>query len=139
MPSTRHIVLATIVAAVIGAGAQEARLRIASPTEATYLAGKVRFQAIVEPAAAAREVTQVTFFADGTQVCAVTTAPFECDWDSGERIKAHQIRVVALMRSGQRLGRRSRQRKLNTSRTSTSTSSRLRQLSRTTTDGSSPD
>jgi Ca-activated chloride channel family protein len=91
------------VAAVIGAGAQEARLRIASPTEATYLAGKVRFQAIVEPAAAAREVTQVTFFADGIQVCAVTTAPFECDWDSGERVKAHQIRVVALMRSGQRL------------------------------------
>jgi Ca-activated chloride channel family protein len=91
------------VAAVIGASAQEARLRIASPTEATYLAGKVRFLAIVEPASAAREVTQVTFFADGTQVCAVTTAPFECDWDSGERIKAHLIRVVALMRDGQRL------------------------------------
>jgi len=91
------------VAAVIGASAQEARLRIASPTEATYLAGKVRFLAIVEPASAAREVTRVTFFADGTQVCAVTTAPFECEWDSGERIKAHLIRVVALMRNGQRL------------------------------------
>jgi Ca-activated chloride channel homolog len=104
LPSTRPVVLAAlVVAAAIGASAQEARLRIASPTEATYLAGKVRLLAIVEPASAAREVTQVTFFADGSQVCAVTTAPFECDWDSGERIKAHQIRVVALMRNGQRL------------------------------------
>ena len=104
MLSTRLIVLAALLAAVVaGASAQEARLRIASPTEATYLAGNVRFQAIVEPASAARDVTQVTFFADGTQVCAVTSAPFECDWDSGERIKAHQIRAVALLRNGQRL------------------------------------
>ena len=104
MPSTRHIVLAAlVVAAVVGASAQEARLRIASPTEATYLAGSVRFLAIVEPPSAARDVTGVTFFADGTQVCAVTTAPFECEWDSGERIKAHQVRAVALMRNGQRL------------------------------------
>ncbi len=91
------------MAAAIGVFAQDARLRIASPTEATYLAGKVRFVAIVEPASAVRDVTQVTFFADGSQVCEVTTAPFECDWDSGERVKTHQIRAVALMRSGQRL------------------------------------
>jgi Ca-activated chloride channel family protein len=104
LPSTRPVVLAAlVVAAAIGASAQEARLRIASPTEATYLAGKVRLLAVIEPASAARDVTRVTFFADGTQVCAVTTSPFECDWDSGERIKAHQIRAVALMRNGQRL------------------------------------
>ena len=30
-------------------------------------------------------------------------APFECEWDAGERIRAHQIRVVAAMRNGQRL------------------------------------
>ena len=89
--------------AVVGSAAQEARLRIVSPTEATYLAGTVSFLAAIEPTSAVRDVTQVTFFADGTQVCAVTTTPFECEWDSGERIKAHQVRVVALMRNGQRL------------------------------------
>ena len=104
MLSTRQVVVAALAAlAVVGASAQEARLRIALPSEATYLAGSVRFLAIVEPPSAARDVTQVTFFADGTQVCADTTAPFECEWDAGERIRAHQIRAVALMRNGQRL------------------------------------
>src|SRR5688572_23837436 len=96
-------VAALVAAAVAGASAQEARLRIAVPTEATYLVGSVRLLAIVEPPSAARDVTQVTFFADGTQVCAVTTAPFECEWDAGDRIRAHQIRAVALMRNGRRL------------------------------------
>ena len=80
-------VAAILAAAVVGASAQEARLRIAAPTEATYLAGSVRFLAIVEPSSAARDVTQVTFFANGTPACAVTTAPFECEWDAGERIR----------------------------------------------------
>lgn len=104
VPSTRHVFVAALVAAaVVGASAQEARFRITSPTEATYLAGSVRLLAIVEPPSVARDVTQVTFFADGTQVCAVTTVPFECEWDAGERIRAHQIRAVAVMRNGQRL------------------------------------
>jgi VWFA-related protein len=92
-----------LVAAGAGLSAQAARVRITAPTAATYLAGNVRLLAVIEPASAAREVTQVTFFADGTQVCAVAAAPFECEWDSGERIKAHQIRAVATMKNGERL------------------------------------
>jgi hypothetical protein len=97
------VVAALLGVAVLSASAQQARLRITSPTEATYLAGNVRFLAVVEPASAARDVAQVTFFADGTQVCAVAAPPFECEWDSGERIKAHQIRAVATMKNGERL------------------------------------
>ena len=78
-------------------------MRITAPTEATYLAGSVRLLAVVEPASAAREVTQVTFFVDGAQVCAATATPFECEWDAGERIRAHTIRVVATLRNGERL------------------------------------
>ena len=89
--------------AIVAASAQETRVRITVPTEATYLAGNVRLLAVVEPAAAAREVAQVTFFADGTQVCTVAAAPFECEWDSGERIRAHQIRAVAALKNGERL------------------------------------
>ena len=29
--------------------------------------------------------------------------PFQCDWDAGERLVEHQIRVVALLASGDRL------------------------------------
>jgi Ca-activated chloride channel family protein len=104
LPVLRYLlIVALAAAAIVGTSAQEARLRITVPTEATYLAGNVRFLAVVEPASAAREVTQVTFFADGTQVCAVAAAPFECEWDSGERIRAHQIRAVAALKNGQRL------------------------------------
>jgi VWFA-related protein len=96
-------VAALLAAALAGLSAQEGRVRITAPTEATYLAGSVRLLAVVEPASAAREVTQVTFFVDGAQVCAATAAPFECEWDAGERIRAHTIRVVAALRTGERL------------------------------------
>ncbi len=88
---------------VAGLSAQEARLRIASPTESTYLAGEVLLLAVVEPSSAVRDVVDVTFFADGAKVCAVTAPPFECQWDAGARIREHQIRVVATLKKGERL------------------------------------
>jgi Ca-activated chloride channel family protein len=89
--------------AMLSAQATPEQVRIVSPSEGTYLAGSARLIAAVEPASVAREVADVTFFADGTQVCVVTAAPFECDWDAGERIRAHQIRAVATLRGGRRL------------------------------------
>jgi Ca-activated chloride channel family protein len=96
--------LAAMIAAVTLCGqAQQVRLRIGSPAEGSYLAGTVRLLAEVEPASAARDIAQVTLFADGRQICAVAAPPFECEWDAGERIVAHQIRAVALLKDGQRL------------------------------------
>jgi Ca-activated chloride channel family protein len=106
MLSTRHVLVAAVVAAAVAAlsaQAPEPRLRIASPTDEIYLAGSVRLVAVIDPPASARDVAQVTFFADGTQVCTVATPPFECDWDAGDRIVTHQIRAVATLRSGGRL------------------------------------
>src|SRR6185437_12685372 len=92
------------VAAAAAMAAQAApRLRVTSPVEGSYLAGTVRLLAEIEPAATARDVTRVTFFADGTQVCSPAAPPFACDWDAGERIRAHQIRAVAALRDGTRL------------------------------------
>jgi Ca-activated chloride channel family protein len=79
------------------------RLRIASPTADAYVSGPVRLVAVFDPASATREVAQVTFFGDGVQVCTVATPPFECEWNSGERIAAHQVRAVATLRNGTRL------------------------------------
>jgi VWFA-related protein len=95
--------LAVVAVAVLCSQAAPARLRIASPAEGSYLAGTVRLLAEIDPLSAMRDVAKITFFADGSQVCALTAPPFECDWDAGERIRAHQIRVVATMRDGQRL------------------------------------
>lgn len=97
--------LALLCAVAAGVSAQDGtpRLRIVSPAEGTYVAGSARLVAQIEPASAAGQIGTVTFFADGTQVCAVAAPPFECDWDAGERIRSHQIRVVAAMRDGRRL------------------------------------
>ena len=44
-------------------------LRIAAPTEGTYVSGPTRLVAMIDPPTATRTVTPVTFFADGRQVC----------------------------------------------------------------------
>ena len=82
---------------------QAPTLHISAPTEGTYASGPTRLVAIVEPAPRAGEVSQVTFFADGHQVCVVPKPPFQCDWDAGERLVEHQVRAVALLASGDRL------------------------------------
>jgi Ca-activated chloride channel homolog len=91
------------VAPVGSTSDQAPTLRISAPTEGTYVSGASRLVAQIEPPARAREITQVTFFADGRQVCAVARPPFQCDWDAGERLVEHQIRVVAELASGDRL------------------------------------
>jgi VWFA-related protein len=75
-------------------------LRIASPTEGSYVSGPTRLVAVIDPPSAAREVTQIRFFAGPQQVCTLTGPPFECEWDAGERVAEHQIRAVAVLRSG---------------------------------------
>jgi VWFA-related protein len=82
---------------------QSPQLRITAPTESAYLAGEVLLRAAVEPASAVKDVGDVSFFADGAKACTSTAPPFECQWDAGPRIKAHQIRVVATLKSGERL------------------------------------
>ena len=102
----RHsFAVALVAAAVIGASAQEARLRIVSPTESTYLVGSARLHAVVDPSSAEQNVERMTFFVGATQVCEVTKPPFECEWDAGESVQARQVRVVATMKSGDRLVR----------------------------------
>jgi len=103
LPAVIVVVLVALATVAIPAQEQAVRLRIASPTADAYVSGPVRLVAVIEPAASSREVTQLTFFADGNQICVVTTPPFECDWNAGERISVHQVRAVATLRNGTRL------------------------------------
>ena len=100
---TRTWIRLVFFAPVMCAGALAAQqpsptVRIVAPTEDTYLNGPTRLVARFEPANSTRQVEQVTFFANGKQVCRVVRAPFECDWDAGDRINEATIRVVAIMR-----------------------------------------
>ena len=95
---------AAAVSIAAGQGAAPT-LRIASPQEGAYLSGASRLIATVEPAAGARQISSVTFFADGQQICTVPLPPYECTWDAGAGVTEHQVRVVAALKSGGRLVR----------------------------------
>ena len=100
----KYLVVAPLLwVAVAAAQQQSPAIRITAPTEETYVSGPTRLIARVEPAAFARQVDQVTFFADGKQVCRIVRSPFECDWDAGSGVNEHTIRVVAVLRGAKAL------------------------------------
>jgi VWFA-related protein len=100
----RPVFAALAVAAALGVAlpAQDAKpsVRITSPAEGAPLTGPVRLVAVVDPPAATRLVKEVTFFAGGHKVCTVSQQPFQCEWDAGDRVIKHSIRVVARLVNG---------------------------------------
>src|SRR5215471_7811201 len=75
-------------------------LEIVSPAADAYLSGTTVLRASLSPPDAA---TRVLFSVDGRQVCDVSRPPFECSWEAGQNITAHQIRVVADLKAGGRV------------------------------------
>jgi VWFA-related protein len=98
------LVIAACVGLTLSVGAQAPadapQLRILSPGDDAYVTGPTLLRAGITPA---EPVTGVTFFVDGRQVCALTKPPFECDWDAGATITAHQVRAVATITGGRRI------------------------------------
>jgi hypothetical protein len=77
-------------------------LEILSPTADAYLSGTTMLRAGLTPLTAA---SRVLFYVDGRQVCQAVAAPFECSWEAGGSVVAHQIRVVAELAEGGRVVR----------------------------------
>ncbi|MGH9142166.1 MAG: VWA domain-containing protein [Vicinamibacterales bacterium] len=102
--------IAACVVACVGAtlslraqsGSELPVLKILSPGDDAYVTGPTLLSAGLTPS---DTVTGVTFFVDGRQVCALTAAPFACDWDAGATITSHQVRAVATIRGGARIVR----------------------------------
>ena len=65
--------------------------QILSPERDSYATGVVLLRAAADASA---PVQTVTFFVDGHQVCILDRPPFECEWDAGQDVKAHQVRAV---------------------------------------------
>ena len=101
MPNRLIIVaLAAIGSAAVAAQPQPLTVRITSPVDNEFLSGLVKMVAVVEPAAIARQIKEVIFFADGRKICTLTRLPFECDWDAGITIEEHTVRVTVEMIKG---------------------------------------
>ena len=75
-------------------------LEILSPAADAYISGTTVLRASLTPSDAA---TRVLFSVDGKQVCDASVPPFECSWEAGANITAHQIRVVADLKAGGRV------------------------------------
>jgi Ca-activated chloride channel homolog len=76
--------------------------KLVSPEPETYATGVVALRAMVDEST---PIANVTFFVDGRQVCIVTERPFECEWDAGSEVNAHQIRAVFNLPEGGRVAR----------------------------------
>lgn len=95
-----RVALILSAAAVVVAQAPQPKLKILSPADGSLISGPVVLSAEVDPPDSA---SSVVFFVDGRQVCTTTAAPFECRWDAGRVILAHQVRVVANLTSKRRI------------------------------------
>jgi len=76
--------------------------RILSPEADSYATGVVLLRADTDLSA---PVVSVTFFVDGRQVCIIAKRPWECEWDAGREVSAHQVRAVFNLDSGARVAR----------------------------------
>ena len=93
------LVLAGILVAQ-SAPAPAPELEIVSPAADAYISGTTMLRARLTPSDAA---TRVLFSVDGKQVCDAGVPPFECSWEAGPSVTAHQIRVVADLKAGGRV------------------------------------
>jgi VWFA-related protein len=84
-----------------GARADAARLLIEEPGPGRYVSGPVTLRARVDPDGV--PLLRLTFTADGQPVCAREAPPWECPWDAGTDVAAHNIRAVAVLADGSRL------------------------------------
>ena len=102
----RIIAIALIALAIHPPGSDQVplQLQIVSPPEGAYVSDRLTLEARILPRERRREVADVTFFADGRQVCrSMDVEAPKCSWDAGALIKPHVIRVVATTVSGGRL------------------------------------
>lgn len=76
--------------------------RILSPESDSYMSGPVLLRADADPSS---PVQSVTFYVDGRQVCLIIQRPFECEWDAGTEVAAHQVRALFGLPEGRRVAR----------------------------------
>ena len=74
-------------------------LRFTAPPPNSYVSGPITLVVAYD---GEDGIEDVTFFADGQQICAAA-ARLRCDWDSGRGIQAHAFRAVARLKGGGRV------------------------------------
>jgi Ca-activated chloride channel family protein len=93
---------------------EAAEMKIVSPPADAFVSDQVTLEAQILPRERRSEVIDVTFYADGKLVCRTADAQQpKCNWDAGAVIRPHLIRVVASLKSGDRLVATTRTREID--------------------------
>jgi VWFA-related protein len=87
----------------LGAGAQEASVRITYPPADSIVTGATRIEVAISPPAVVPRVESVKFYANGRLVCTAERQPFGCPWDPGTAVRRNQLRVVVTLSDGTQL------------------------------------
>jgi VWFA-related protein len=77
-------------------------LHIVSPPADAVVSGPTRVEVAIDQPA---DVQSVSIFVNGRLQCAPERPPFACVWDAGPVIRGHHVRVVAVLKNGERLVR----------------------------------
>ncbi len=107
MKAALALTAAALVIAASSVRAQPAQdllpsAQILSPEPDSYATGVVLLRAST---ALSESVANVTFFVDGRRVCIIPQQPWECEWDAGREVSAHQVRAVFNLQDGGRVAR----------------------------------
>jgi Ca-activated chloride channel homolog len=89
------------LAVILGAQAPPTAVAIVTPPAASYVSGPAAIRVALTPAPSGP--VRVTIYADGRLVCTLDREPWQCAWDAGDAVTAHEIRAVATLSDGQRL------------------------------------
>lgn len=103
---TRHLAVVPMLLLVLVSGGQSQSaptLRFVSPTDDTYLSGPVLLKVVIEGEAGPSLVEDVTFFANGREVCVAPGTTPQCSWDSGTELRSHTLRAVGRLKTGGRI------------------------------------
>jgi Ca-activated chloride channel family protein len=78
-------------------------LRFISPPSGSYVTGPVLLKVGFDGEGGGSAIDDVTFFADGKQICVAPGSRMECEWDAGRTVEEHAFRAVARLRAGGRV------------------------------------
>ena len=78
-------------------------LRFVSPPPGSYVTGPLVLRVAIDGEGGPSSIEDVTFFADGKQVCVAPGSRMQCDWDAGSKVEEHALRAVARLKAGGRV------------------------------------
>jgi VWFA-related protein len=98
------IALVVFLAGIAALRAQStATLRFVSPPPGSYVTGPLILKVAIEGEGGPGAIEDVTFFADGKQICVAPGARMQCEWDAGSKVEEHALRAVARLKAGGRV------------------------------------